>query len=108
MAEGVITVTDDTFEQEVLQADLPTVVDLWAEWCGPCRKVSPVIEELATEYEGKVRFAKVDVDANSETAVKYGVMSIPTVMLFKDGEVVDKIVGARSKEDYKSWVASKL
>jgi thioredoxin 1 len=108
MAEAVLVVTDSTFQAQVLDGELPAVVDFWAEWCGPCRKVSPVIEELAGDYAGKVRFAKLDVDANSETPVKYGIMSIPTVILFKGGELVDKIVGARSKADYKSWIDGKL
>jgi len=108
MAEGIVAATDADFQSRVLDAELPTVVDFWAEWCGPCRKVGPVIEELAAEYAGKVGFAKLNVDENSETPVKYGIMSIPTVILFKGGEVVDKIIGARSKADYKSWIDSKL
>jgi len=108
MAEGVLNVTDATFQAEVLDAELPTVVDLWAEWCGPCRMVSPIMEELATEYAGKVRFAKMDVDENAATAVKFGIMSIPTVILFKGGEALDKMVGARSKADYKAWIDSKI
>ena len=108
MAEGVLAVTDATFQAQVLDAELPTVVDFWAEWCGPCRKVSPIIEELAGDYVGKVRFAKVNVDENSATPVKYGIMSIPTIILFKGGKAADKVVGARSKADYKSWIDSKL
>ncbi len=108
MADEMIAVTDDTFQAEVLEAELPTVVDFWAEWCGPCRKVGPIIEDLASENAGKVRFAKLNVDENSATPAKHAIMSIPTVILFKDGEVVDKLVGARSKADYQSWIDSKI
>ena len=108
MAEGVVAVTDSEFQTQVLEADLPTVVDFWAEWCGPCRMVAPVVEELAAEYQGKVRFARMNVDENPTTPAKYGIMSIPTLILFKNGEAVDKIIGARSKDDFKRWLDSKL
>ena len=108
MAEAIVAVTDAEFQGKVLDAELPTVVDFWAEWCGPCRRVSPTMEELAGEYVGKVQFAKMNVDENSATPVKYAIMSIPTIILFKGGEVVDKTVGARSKGEYKSWIDSKI
>jgi len=108
MAEGVLAVTDATFEAEVLKAELPTVVDFWAEWCGPCRKVGPIIGELATEYAGKVRFCKVDVSENTDYAAKYGVQSIPNIILFKGGEVAGSVIGARPKADLKAWIDSKL
>ena len=108
MAEGVLEITDGSFQAEVVEAAQPTVVDFWAEWCGPCRKVGPIIEELAGDYVGTVRFGKMDVDATPETPVKFAIMSIPTVILFKDGEAVDKMVGARSKADYKSWIDAKI
>jgi len=108
MAEGVFAVTDADFQAEVLDAGQPTVVDFWAEWCGPCLKVSPVIEELAADYGDLVRFAKMDVDENPQTPAGLAIMSIPTVILFKDGKAVEKMIGARSKADYKSWIDSRI
>ena len=107
MPDAVRAVTDQTFQAEVLDAELPVVVDFWAEWCGPCQKVGPVIEELAAEYEGKVRFAKMNVDGNSATPTTLAIMSIPTIIIFKGGQAVDKMIGARSKADYKSWIDAK-
>ena len=93
-----IEVTDGTFEEAVLKADLPTAVDFWAVWCGPCKMIAPVLEEIAGEYEGKLQIAKLDVDHNNESAIKYGVMSIPTLILFKGGKAVERIVGFMPKE----------
>ncbi len=92
-----ITITDDNFETEVLKSDLPVIIDFWAEWCSPCRLIAPIIEELANDYEGKIKVGKLDVDVNQQTAIKYGVRSIPTVLMFKDGEVKDVIIGAVPK-----------
>ncbi len=92
-----ITITDDNFENEVLKSELPVIIDFWAEWCSPCRLIAPIIEELANEYEGKVKVGKLDVDVNQQTAIKYGVRSIPTVLMFKNGEVKDVIIGAVPK-----------
>ncbi len=92
-----ITITDDNFENEVLKSELPVIIDFWAEWCSPCRLIAPIIEELANEYEGKIKVGKLDVDVNQQTAIKYGVRSIPTVLMFKDGEVKDVIIGAVPK-----------
>ena len=96
-----IAVDDSNFDQMVLQADIPVLVDFWAAWCGPCRMVAPVVEELAQEYEGRISFAKVDVDQNPKTAGRYGIMSIPTLLLFKKGEPVSHIVGFRGKAELK-------
>ncbi|MGM0664431.1 MAG: thioredoxin [Thermodesulfobacteriota bacterium] len=93
----ILQVTDDSFEDEIVKSDLPTVVDFWAAWCGPCRMVSPVVEELAKEYEGKIKVAKMDVDQNRQTPAKFGIRNIPTLIFFKGGEVAKTIVGAQPK-----------
>lgn len=92
-----IEFTDSNFDEEVLKSDKPVLVDFWAEWCGPCRMVGPIVEELAGEYEGKAKIGKVDVDSNPEVSVKYGIRSIPSLLIFKNGEVVDQIIGAVPK-----------
>ena len=93
-----LTVTDGTFKESVLQSDKPVLVDFWATWCGPCRMLSPVIEQLHNEFEGKAVVAKVDVDNNQQVSLEYGIRSIPNLIIFKNGEVVDKIVGLSPKE----------
>lgn len=92
-----LELTDGNFEQEVLKSDSPVLVDFWAEWCGPCRMIGPVVEEMAGEYEGKAKIGKVNVDNNPEVSVKYGIRSIPALLIFKDGQVVDQIIGAVPK-----------
>jgi thioredoxin 1 len=99
MGESNITtqVNDSNFEQEVLKGDIPVLVDFWAEWCGPCKMIAPVVEEVATEYAGKLKVCKINVDDASQIASQYGIMSIPTLVIFKNGEVVDKLTGAVPK-----------
>ena len=103
-----LQITDASFDEVVLKSDKPVLVDFWATWCGPCRMLGPVIEELATEYEGRVVVGKVDVDNNQEFAAKYGVRNIPTVLLFKDGEVVGRQVGIAPKKTYTDALDSLL
>jgi len=91
-------VTESTFEEEVLKSDIPVLVDFWAEWCGPCRMISPIVEELGKEYDGKLKVAKLDVQNNNNIATKYGIMSIPALLFFKNGDVVDQIIGAVPKK----------
>ncbi len=98
----ILKFTDENFDEVVLHSDTPVLVDFWAEWCGPCRALTPVMEDLATEYAGKVKIGKVDTDANREVSVRFSVSAIPTVMLFKDGEIVEKFVGLRSKKDLRT------
>lgn len=99
-----VSVTEETFEREVLKADLPVLTDFWAAWCAPCRMIAPIIEELAGEYEGRLKVAKVDVDANPDLASRYSVRSIPTLAVFKGGELVERIVGYVPKAELKRQV----
>ncbi|GAB5407898.1 MAG: thioredoxin [Balneolaceae bacterium] len=94
---NTVEFTDSNFEEEVLKSEHPVLVDFWAEWCGPCRMIGPVVEEMAGEYAGKAKIGKVNVDVNPEVSVKYGIRSIPALLIFKDGEVVDQIIGAVPK-----------
>ena len=103
-----LQIADASFDEVVLKSDKPVLVDFWATWCGPCRMLGPVIEELATEYEGRVVVGKVDVDNNQEFAAKYGVRNIPTVLVFKDGEVVGRQVGVAPKKTYTDALDSLL
>jgi thioredoxin 1 len=98
MSEYVKDITDETFEQEVLKSDLPVLVDFWAEWCQPCRALAPIVESVAQKYESKAKFVKLNVDDNGQTAQRYGVRGIPTLILFKGGSEVDRVTGLTSKE----------
>ncbi len=99
---NILTLTSENFDQEVLKSPTPVLVDFWAEWCGPCKMVSPILDELATEYDGKVKIGKVNIDDHQGLATEYGIRAIPTLLLFKAGQVTDQIVGLRSKRDFKS------
>ena len=101
-------VTDESFEPEVLQADLPVLVDYWAEWCGPCKAVAPILDELAKDYAGRVKIAKLDIDQNDKMPARYGVRGIPTLMLFKNGEMAAQKVGARSKSELTAFLDSNI
>jgi thioredoxin len=92
-----VTITDDNFESEVIKSETPVLIDFWATWCGPCRMIAPIVEELAEEYNGKIKIGKLDVDENQNVSIKYGVRSIPTLLIFKDGKVEDTIIGAVPK-----------
>jgi thioredoxin 1 len=99
---NIITLNQENFGEKVLKSTSPVLVDFWAEWCGPCKMIAPILDELADEYSGRVTIGKVDVDSNQELAAQYGVRGIPTLLLFRGGQVADQIVGLRSKRDLKS------
>jgi len=94
---ALVTITDDNFEEEVIKSDKPVLIDFWATWCGPCKMIAPIVEEMSNEYEGKAKIGKLDVDSNQQTSIKYGVRSIPTLLLFNDGELKETIIGAVPK-----------
>ena len=99
-----ITLTVENFEREVIKSELPVLVDFWAVWCGPCQKIAPVIEEIASDYEGKIKVGKVNVDEHGELAVRFGISSIPTLLLFKNGKLVKKTLGYMPKEEVEKFI----
>lgn len=103
-----VTITDTNFEEEVLKSEVPVLIDFWAAWCGPCKMIAPIIEELAGEYDGKVKVGKLDVDENQQTAIKYGVRSIPTVLIIEGGELKETIIGAVPKQMFVEKIESVL
>lgn len=108
MSENILYVSDDTFEEEVLKSDQPVLVDYWAEWCGPCKMIAPILDEIADEYAGKLRIAKLNIDENPGTPPKYGIRGIPTLMLFKSGNVEATKVGAVSKSQLTAFIDSNI
>ncbi len=101
---NIVNVSTASFDQDVTGSPTPVVVDFWAEWCGPCKMIGPILDELATEYGGKVRIAKVNIDEHQDLAVRFRINSIPTLLFFKNGQVVDQVVGMRSKKDFKAKI----
>ena len=108
MAEKIVHITDDTFETEVLQSQTPVLVDYWAEWCGPCKMIAPILDEVAKEYSGRLKIAKLNIDENQATPSKYGIRGIPTLMLFKNGSVEATKVGALSKSQLTAFIDSHI
>ena len=108
MSDNIVHVTDASFETEVLGADVPVLVDFWAEWCGPCKMIAPVLDEIANDYAGKLKVCKIDVDANTETAPKFGIRGIPTLMIFKGGNAEATKVGALSKTQLTEFIEGSI
>jgi thioredoxin 1 len=108
LSSEIVYVTDDSFEQEVLKSDIPVLVDYWAEWCGPCKMIAPILDEIVGDYAGKLKVAKLNIDENSATPPKFGIRGIPTLMIFKDGDVEATKVGALSKSQLTAFIDSSL
>ena len=108
MSENILSLSDDSFETDVLKSDMPVLVDYWAEWCGPCKMIAPILDEIATEYGDRLKICKLDIDANQDTPPKYGIRGIPTLMLFKDGDVAATKIGALSKSQLAAFLDSNI
>jgi thioredoxin len=108
MSNGVLEVSNDNFESEVVRSEKPVLVDFWAEWCGPCKQIAPVVEEIAGDHSDKLKVCKMDVDANRETAVQFGIRSIPTLLIFKNGEVAGSQIGAVSKQQLLEFIQAEI
>ena len=108
MSDQIVSTTDANFESDVLKSSLPVLVDYWAEWCGPCKMIAPMLDEIASSYQGKLRIAKVNVDENAQLTQKYGIRSIPTLMLFKDGNVQAQKIGTLSKSQLAAFIETKI
>ena len=108
MAENVMEFNDQNFDSDVLKAGMPVLVDFWAVWCGPCKAIAPIVEEVANDYSGKIRVGKMDVDSNNQVAMRYGIRSIPTLLLFSGGEVVDQVIGNVGKESIESMLSKAI
>jgi thioredoxin 1 len=108
LSSDIVYVTDDSFEEDVLKSEIPVLVDYWAEWCGPCKMIAPILEEIVGEYAGKLKVAKLNIDENSATPPKFGIRGIPTLMIFKDGDVEATKVGALSKSQLTAFIDSNL
>lgn len=108
MAENTVELTDSNFDDEVINSEVPVLVDFWADWCAPCRAIAPAVSELADEYQGKAKIGKLDVDNNQQVAMKYGIRSIPTLLIFKNGEVAEQIVGAVPKQQLENKLKNNL
>lgn len=107
-SDAIIELSDSTFESEVVNSDVPVLVDFWAPWCGPCRAIAPIVEEISSSYEGKIKVGRMNVDENQSTTMKFGIRSIPTIIMFKGGEAVDQIIGAVPKGEIERVVEKSL
>jgi thioredoxin 1 len=108
MSKNIMQFTDDNFQGEVLESALPVLIDFWAPWCGPCRMIAPMVEQLAVDFQGKIKIGKVNIDDAPDIATKYGISAIPTLMLVKNGKIMEKMVGVRSKEELKALLENNL
>ena len=108
MADNILELTDESFDEEVLKSDIPVLVDFWAEWCGPCKQLAPVMEQLANEYAGRIKVCKLNIDTFQTHPAKYNITAIPTIIAFKDGNPAQKLVGVKSAKEYKTAIESQL